>query len=196
MKHLIIIILLISCMSCGRQNIKNNDTNVIAADTPVVQIDTFFALPLMNKIYNGMDTFSMLPLMNKIYNGYDYKILYLCTVDSVGYQIDSTNRIELTLDDKILASILLPINEILGFGVDSIRETGKGFMIYVSWGGGNYYYEGHYDFVYRDNHFYFDRIKMYIWTPDDVDNSHGIKKIRPPLDIDKFDIYQYLSAWW
>ena len=195
MKVLIFSILLLFCISCGKQNTQNSDKNVVQTDTllwqnalssdkNVVRTDSLIVL---------VDTLSMLQLNNKIYSGSDYKVLELYDLDSQGYDIDSTRRIELTRDNKTLATISLPTScEVNNFGIDTIMETKSGFRINVSWGGGNWIYTIDFYFVFKNNQFYLNKVKHILYRQNLDKEIKTIKKINPPILMDKFDILQYL----
>ena len=177
MKTVIYIIISIFCVWCNGQIIQNNEKNK----------NTKGVIP--------MDTLSILQLTNNQYGSSNYKVLRLCNLDSNGYWIDSTRRIELTRDNKTLVSFSLPVpdEEVKNFSVSRIAETKSGFIIVADWGGGNYFFGRKFYFNFRDNQFYLDSLKMNSHVQEPEKETCVTKKISPPIPIDKFGIFQYLE---
>lgn len=140
------------------------------------------------------DTLSILQLTNKLYGNSDFKVLRICNLDNEGYQNKVTSRIELTQENKTVASISLPIpdEEVKNFSVTKIEETKNGFEIAVNWGGGNNIYDVEFYFTFRDNQFYLDEIKTGKYGAD-TEVTGTTKKMSPPIPIDKVEIINYLE---
>lgn len=140
------------------------------------------------------DTLSILPLMSEAYGNTNYKLLQLCSLDSKGYQIISTRRIELIQESKLIASISLPIadEDVKNFSIKKIAETKKGFEVVINWGGGKNIYDVKFNFIFRDHQFYLDEVLTSKYGPD-TDEATLLKKINPPISIDKFKIIDYLE---
>lgn len=169
------VVLSIFCLSCGGQNIQNTKKK-------------------NTKEVLSIDTLSVLPLTNKQYGSSHYKILRLCNLDSEGYQIVSTKRIELSEGNKTVASISLPVpdEEVKNFSVTKVAETKHGFKIAINWGGGNYIYDIEFYFAFRGHQFYLESIITNNYGPD----KKGVritKRISPPAPIDEFNMLYYIN---
>ncbi len=177
MKTLIYIILSVFCVSCNGQNIQNSEKNKSTRGAKL------------------MDTLSILPLISKQYSNSDYKVLRLCNLDGEGYQIKSTERLEMTQQNKVVASISLPIpdEDIKNFSVSKIEETDGGFKIVTDWGGGNYFYGREFYFTFKNSQFYLDSLKVKSYTQEPEKETKTTKKISPQIPIDKFNILLYLE---
>ncbi|MFY7936402.1 MAG: hypothetical protein ACOVOQ_03415 [Flavobacterium sp.] len=174
MKTVIYIILSVFCISCRGQNIQHQANNKNTAE--VISVDTVSVLSLRNGQYSN------------------FKILRLYNLGNDGNRIDSTNRIELTKDNKTVASIILPNSEdVKNFSTSKIEETKDGFKIVVDWGGGNYFYGREFYFRFKGTQFYLDTIEMSNYIQEAEKEIRKINKISPPLPIDKFDIHNYLD---
>ena len=144
-------------------------------------------------IRNKTDTLSVLPLNRKKHK--EFKVLYLRDLETNNYVINSTRRIELTENNKIKASLKMPIpdEEVKNFSVSKIAETRHGFKIAVNWGGGNYLYDIEYYFILREKSFYLDYVKFHTYSPNSKVKT-TIKRITPKIPIEKFDIMQCLES--
>lgn len=176
MKTLFYIMISVFCVSCNGQNIQDIRKNKSSKE----------AMPI--------DTLSILPLTNKLYGNSIYKVLRLCNLDKEGYQNKVTSRIELTRDNKTVASIPLPIpdQEVKNFSVTKIAETKNGFEIAVNWGGGKYIYDVVFYFTFRDKQFYIDEIKTGKYGAD-TEVTWTTKKISPAIPIGEVEIISYLE---
>ncbi len=104
-------------------------------------------------------------LENDIYKNDNYRILHLKFIQN------NKEKISLLRNGKNLSSISLPVSdiEVKNFSVAQIKETDNGFKLLVNWGGGNYFYERQFFFVYKDEEFYLSSIqgKKYVQTSEE-----------------------------
>ncbi len=178
MRNIIYIILLVFCISCNGQSVQYGSSNRSTKDgTPII------------------DTLSIVSLKNKQYEGVDYKVLRLCNLDSSGYWIDTSRRIELTRENKTVVSISLPIpdEDLKNFSITKLEETDSGFKVVANWGGGNNFYGREFCFTFKGEQFYLDSLKMSSYTQEPEKENKTIKTISPSIPIDAFDIFQYFE---
>ena len=172
MKTIAVIILSVLSFSCMGQNVQDN----------------------WKKNAKSIDTLSVLFLKNKRYGGTKYRLLQLCNLDNERYQIQSTSRIELTREHELVASTLLPLpDEIKNFSVTKIAETQSGFEISINWGGGNNIYDIEFNFTFRDNLFYLDKVETYRYGPNE-EGTKTTKKISPQIPVNRFSMLDYIKG--
>lgn len=169
-----LLLILLSCVSCSSQVVKFGNKEISNQQ---------------------VDILSTLTLKNQQYNSVEFKVIHLYNVDENGYRIDSTNRVELVSNTKIITSILLPIvdEDIKNFAVTSIEETNTGFKIIVDWGGGNNYYSREFYFVFKGNQFYLSQIMMISYVQEPERTNRILKTIIPQISIAKFNLLDYLE---
>ena len=139
-----------------------------------------------------IDTISVLSFRNELY--LNYKILQLYNLEDGGNKINSTNRIELTKENKTIDIIFLPSSEdIKNFSLSKIEETNDGFKIVVNWGGGNYFYGKEFYFKFKNGRFYFNRFQINNCILAPKKETRKTKVVFPPLSINKFNILNYLD---
>lgn len=143
----------------------------------------------------SVDTLSQLSLKNSHYGNIKFKVLQLCDIDSSGYWIDTTRRIDLTKRQTVVASFRLPISDvdIVNFSVSKISETDSGFKIVVNWGRGNNLYGRSFYFVFVGSKFYFSKLERKVYNQDSQKEKKTTIKIVPPIPIENFDIFKYLN---
>lgn len=143
----------------------------------------------------SIDTLLRVPLKGTIYNNNHFTVLKLCDLDSKGYWIDSSKRIELVKGNQKVASFSLPIPDIgiKNFSVDEIQQTKTGFIIVATWGGGNDLYGREFHFIYKNKQFYFYMLMLKHYSANLGQEIRSTKKIAPLLPVDKFNFFKYLK---
>ena len=83
------------------------------------------------------------------------------------------------------ATLKLPLAdfECKNFCVDSIIQTKRGFMLLISWGGGQYLYNMEYIFRYRQGSFFLDEIITRLFQPEEDEEKTTYKRMKKPLKM-------------
>ena len=83
------------------------------------------------------------------------------------------------------ATLKLPLAdfECKNFCVDSIIQTKRGFMLLISWGGGQYLYNMEYIFRYRQGSFFLDEIITRLFQPEEDEEKTTFKRMKKPLKM-------------
>jgi hypothetical protein len=139
-------------------------------------------------------TESELLLKDKRYGTHHYKVLRQRYYDSSQY-LHTIQKVNIRMDGKVIAALRLPVAdfEAKNFGVSKIEETIDGFLIAAHWGGGNYFYDNTYYFVYKDGQFYLRDINYILYIPDSEKKESYHKKLQQPVALSKVDILHYLE---
>lgn len=123
-----------------------------------------------------------------------YRVTHLYDLDKNGYKIDSTHRIVLSKNDKTISNLQMPTSDnVKNFSISNILETPNGFAILTNWGGGNFFYNKEFYFVFKENQFYLDNIKTTNFVLDAQSETTSINEIEPRLLISKFDINHFIQ---
>ena len=83
------------------------------------------------------------------------------------------------------ATLKLPLAdfECKNFCVDSIIQNKRGFMLLISWGGGQYLYNMEYIFRYRQGSFFLDEIITRLFQPEEDEEKTTYKRMKKPLKM-------------
>ena len=131
------------------------------------------------------------PQDRQVLNCADSDSYSLMVVDDQGRDAQNINVLA---GQQVKWTIKLPNNsQFNSFALDSVNKTKTGFEISTEWGS-RYLTERGFHFVCRDSKFFLKEIRA--GTLDKGNPSkHSIKtiKIDPNVDIEKFDITQYLT---
>ncbi len=153
------------------------------------QINKKDASTITTKFYKGVDTLSALTLNGKKYQNSRYTILHLLSKEN------EREQLKVLKNSNLIALIPLPISdeELKNFSVNNIAETQNGFKIDVSWGGGNYFYCREFHFIFQNELFYLDNIKLSNYSQQSEKEINTINKVYPKVPIKKFNITTYLN---
>lgn len=137
---------------------------------------------------NDVDVLAVLNLSGAQYGSSNYSILKTFDISDGGF------RLEVVRDRDVIKSIELPNStNVKNFSVDKVIETKDGFQIYLSWGGGNFFYHRQLFFTFKNGEFYLARLGMNMYVQDSDEVVESEKKIDPPVSLTSFDIRKYVE---
>lgn len=127
------------------------------------------------------DVWQELTLKGQLYGKKTYQIRYVRDTN------DEFRRgyIHFLSDKTRFATLKLPLAdfECKNFCVDSIIQTKRGFMLLISWGGGQYLYNMEYIFRYRQGSFFLDEIITRLFQPEEDEEKTTYKRMKKPLKM-------------
>jgi hypothetical protein len=118
-----------------------------------------------------------------------YRLLYLY------YVTEDIKTIELQKNFITECVLVLPKADIdvKNFSVNDIKKTKEGFAINVSWGGGFWFYNRVFNFIFNNNSFYLNKIVESHYYMQKEDGMSKEKIIAPPIEISKFELLDYID---
>lgn len=127
------------------------------------------------------DVWQELTLKGQLYGKKTYQIRYVRDTN------DEFRRgyIHFSSAKTRFATLKLPLAdfECKNFCVDSIIQTKRGFMLLISWGGGQYLYNMEYIFRYRQGSFFLDEIITRLFQPEEDEEKTTYKRMKKPLKM-------------
>ena len=127
------------------------------------------------------DVWQELTLKGQLYGKKTYQIRYVRDMN------DEFRRgyIHFLSAKTRFATLKLPLAdfECKNFCVDSIIQNKRGFMLLISWGGGQYLYNMEYIFRYRQGFFFLDEIITRLFQPEEDEEKTTYKRMKKPLKM-------------